>query len=72
MLLVTGLLASPLEARAQPVARVAHVGYVTTSSRPVNVDAFGQDTLAINAKTTKTLGLRMAPSLLSRADRILQ
>ena len=28
--------------------------------------------LAINAKTAKALGLSMAPSLLSRADRIVQ
>jgi hypothetical protein len=37
-----GLLASPLAARAQPAARVARVGYVTSSSRSVNVDAFDQ------------------------------
>src|SRR5215467_986007 len=42
LLLGTGLLASPLAARAQPAARVARVGYVTSSSRSVNVDAFDQ------------------------------
>ena len=42
MLLATGLLASPLTARAQPATRVARVGYVTSSSRSVNVDAFDQ------------------------------
>lgn len=42
VLLATGLLASPLTARAQLATRVARVGYVTSSSRSVNVDAFDQ------------------------------
>ena len=61
MLLATGFLACPLEAPAQPAARMARVGYLETLF-----------TLAISAKTAKTLGLRMDPSLLSRADRTVQ
>src|ERR1044071_6328764 len=36
------LLVSPLRAGAQPAGKVPRIGYVTSSARSVNVDAFDQ------------------------------
>ena len=67
-----GAAALPLAARAQEPGRTYRIGGLHQSPREVPVDRATRFELVINRGTAKALGLEVPPTLLARADEVIE